>query len=142
MLSFRLQTRAYPIPRGLNFITQLRNHLCRLHNSSTLSDIMTRRRNPQCTYSWYGTWMLYKTACFTFRQSHMRLVWILRLILQMRSVEKTPNLLLLHRQVTYIEDLNEAGGVYAVMNELNRRTCYVMTVTGKTWQERAIAGWE
>ena len=35
-----------------------------------------------------------------------------------------------------MEDLNEAGGVYAVMNELNKKgllyTWTVMTVTGKT----------
>ena len=36
---------------------------------------------------------------------------------------------------TYIEDLNEAGGVYAVMNELNKKGLLhteCMTVTGKT----------
>ena len=49
---------------------------------------------------------------------------------------KTPNLChLAPAGPTYIEDLNEAGGVYAVMNELNKKgllhTEY-MTVTGKT----------
>lgn len=36
---------------------------------------------------------------------------------------------------TYIEDLNEAGGVYAVMNELSEKNLLnldCMTVTGKT----------
>ena len=36
---------------------------------------------------------------------------------------------------TYMEDLNEAGGVYAVMNELTKKTLLhtdCMTVTGKT----------
>ena len=45
---------------------------------------------------------------------------------------------------TYMEDLNEAGGVYAVLNELNKKglidtSC--MTVTGKTLGEN-IAGCE
>ena len=43
---------------------------------------------------------------------------------------------------TYIEELNEAGGVYAVMNELNKKKLLntdVMTVTGKTMAEN-IAG--
>ena len=49
---------------------------------------------------------------------------------------KTPNLCHLAPAVpTYIEDLNEAGGVYAVMNELNKKHLLnldCMTVTGKT----------
>ena len=43
---------------------------------------------------------------------------------------------------TYMEDLNEAGGVYAVMNELNKKGLLhteLMTVTGKTVGEN-IAG--
>ncbi len=56
---------------------------------------------------------------------------------------KTPNLChLAPAGRTYMEDLNEAGGVYAVMNELDKkglinRDC--MTVTGKTVGEN-IAG--
>ena len=50
--------------------------------------------------------------------------------------EKTPNLChLAPAGHTYIEDLNEAGGVYAVMNELNKKGLLytdLMTVTGKT----------
>ena len=49
---------------------------------------------------------------------------------------KTPNIChLAHAGPTYIEDLNEAGGVYAVMNELNKKGLLhteCMTVTGKT----------
>ena len=49
---------------------------------------------------------------------------------------KTPNLChLAPAGPTYIEDLNEAGGVYAVMNELNKKGLLytdLMTVTGKT----------
>ena len=49
---------------------------------------------------------------------------------------KTPNLChLAPAGPTYIEDLNEAGGVYAVMNELNKNGLLhteCMTVTGKT----------
>lgn len=49
---------------------------------------------------------------------------------------KTPNLChLAPAGNTYIEDLNEAGGVYAVMNELNKMNLIhtdLMTVTGKT----------
>ena len=49
---------------------------------------------------------------------------------------KTPNLCHLAPAVpTYMEDLNEAGGVYAVMNELNKLGLLhtdCMTVTGKT----------
>ena len=57
--------------------------------------------------------------------------------------EKTPNLChLAPAGHTYIEDLNEAGGVYAVMNELAKldlihKDC--MSVTGKTMGEN-IAG--
>lgn len=50
--------------------------------------------------------------------------------------EKTPNLChLAPAGHTYIEELNEAGGVYAVMNELNKLGLIhtdCMTVTGKT----------
>ncbi|MGO5443445.1 dihydroxy-acid dehydratase [Faecalimonas sp. LCP19S3_D12] len=49
---------------------------------------------------------------------------------------KTPNLChLAPAGHTYMEDLNEAGGVYAVMNELNKNNLLYtecMTVTGKT----------
>ena len=49
---------------------------------------------------------------------------------------KTPNLChLAPTGHTYMEDLNEAGGVYAVMNELNKKNLLYtecMTVTGKT----------
>ncbi|UWP59242.1 dihydroxy-acid dehydratase [Ruminococcus gauvreauii] len=49
---------------------------------------------------------------------------------------KTPNLChLAPAGPTYMEDLNEAGGVYAVMNELNKKgllNTECMTVTGKT----------
>lgn len=49
---------------------------------------------------------------------------------------KTPNLChLAPAGPTYIEELNEAGGVYAVMNELNKKGLLhteCMTVTGKT----------
>ena len=49
---------------------------------------------------------------------------------------KTPNLChLAPAGHTYIEELNEAGGVYAVMNELNKKNLLnteEMTVTGKT----------
>ena len=50
--------------------------------------------------------------------------------------KKTPNLChLAPAGPTYMEDLNEAGGVYAVMNELNKKGLLhieCMTVTGKT----------
>ena len=50
--------------------------------------------------------------------------------------ERTPNLChLATAGPTYMEDLNEAGGVYAVMNELNKLGLLYtecMTVTGKT----------
>ena len=57
--------------------------------------------------------------------------------------EKTPNLChLAPAGHTYMEDLNEAGGVYAVMNELNKKNLLytdLITVTGKTVGEN-IAG--
>lgn len=57
--------------------------------------------------------------------------------------EKTPNLChLAPAGPTYMEDLNEAGGVSAVMNELNKKNLLntdCMTVTGKTVGEN-IAG--
>ena len=53
--------------------------------------------------------------------------------------EKTPNLChLAPAGHTYIEELNEAGGVYAVMNELNKKKLLntdVLTVTGRTMAE-------
>ncbi len=56
---------------------------------------------------------------------------------------KTPNLChLAPAGRTYMEDLNEAGGVYAVMNELTKKNLLhtdCMTVTGKTIGEN-IAG--
>lgn len=59
--------------------------------------------------------------------------------------EKTPNLChLAPAGPIYIEDLNEAGGVYAVMNELDKKGLLhtdCMTVTGKTVKEN-IAGCE
>ena len=52
---------------------------------------------------------------------------------------RTPNLChLAPAGRTYMEDLNEAGGVYAVMNELNKKgllSTDCMTVTGKTLGE-------
>ena len=58
---------------------------------------------------------------------------------------RTPNLChLAPAGHTYIEELNEAGGVYAVMNELNKKKLLntdVMTVIGKTMAEN-IAGCE
>lgn len=52
---------------------------------------------------------------------------------------RTPNLChLAPAGHTYIEELNEAGGVYAVMNELNKKNLLntdVLTVTGKTIAE-------
>ncbi len=55
---------------------------------------------------------------------------------------KTPNLChLAPAGHTYIEELNEAGGVYAVMNELNKKNLLntdVMTVTGKTMGENIL----
>ena len=57
--------------------------------------------------------------------------------------ERTPNLChLAPAGPTYIEDLNEAGGVYAVMAELNKKDLLhtdCLTVTGKTVGEN-IAG--
>ena len=57
--------------------------------------------------------------------------------------EKTPNLChLAPAGPTYMEDLNEAGGVYAVMNELKEAgllNTECMTVSGKTIGE-AVAG--
>ncbi|MEF9915857.1 MAG: dihydroxy-acid dehydratase [Lachnospiraceae bacterium] len=56
---------------------------------------------------------------------------------------RTPNLChLAPAGHTYMEDLNEAGGVYAVMNELNKKQLLhtdCLTVTGKTVKEN-IAG--
>lgn len=58
---------------------------------------------------------------------------------------RTPNLChLAPAGHTYIEELNEAGGVYAVMNELNKKNLLdtdIITATGKTVGEN-IAGCE
>lgn len=57
----------------------------------------------------------------------------------MKSAPKTPNLChLAPAGHTYMEDLNEAGGVYAVLSELNKKGLIntdVMTVTGRTLGE-------
>lgn len=57
--------------------------------------------------------------------------------------EETPNLChLAPAGPTYMEDLNEAGGIYAVMNELNKKGLLytdLITVSGKTVGEN-IAG--
>lgn len=59
--------------------------------------------------------------------------------------EKTPNLChLAPAGYTYMEDLNEAGGVYAVMNELDKKGLLytdLITATGETIAEN-IAGCE
>ena len=57
--------------------------------------------------------------------------------LQMKSVTRYLTFAILAPAgPTYMEDLNEAGGVYAVMNELSRTWSYYMTdcitVTGNT----------
>ena len=53
--------------------------------------------------------------------------------------ERTPNLChLAPAGYTYMEDLNEAGGIYAVMNELDKKGLLytdLITVTGKTVKE-------
>lgn len=53
--------------------------------------------------------------------------------------QRTPNLChLAPAGTTYMEDLNEAGGVYAVMNELDKLNLLntdIITVTGKTVKE-------
>ena len=58
--------------------------------------------------------------------------------------ERTPNLChLAPAGHTYMEDLNEAGGVYAVMNELNKKGLLhteCMTVTGRTLGENIEEG--
>ncbi len=58
---------------------------------------------------------------------------------------KTPNLChLAPAGPTYMEDLNEAGGIYAVMNEISKLGLLnldCITVTGKTVGEN-IRGWE
>ena len=52
---------------------------------------------------------------------------------------RTPNLChLAPAGHTYIEDLNEAGGIYAVMNEISKKGLLnldCMTVTGDRWRE-------
>ena len=63
-----------------------------------------------------------KQQCFIFRQLHMRQGLRSTLILPMRLSAKTPNLChLAPAGHTYMEELNEAGGIYAVMNELNKK---------------------
>ena len=66
----------------------------------------------------------------------MKSAWISISHLQIEISAKTPNLChLAPAGPTYMEDLNEAGGVYAVMNELNKLGLLhtdCMTVTGKT----------
>ena len=62
--------------------------------------------------------------------------WDFDIIFANEISAKTPNIChLAPAGPTYMEDLNEAGGVYAVMNELNKKGLLhteCMTVTGKT----------
>ena len=55
---------------------------------------------------------------------------------------RTPNLChLAPAGPTYIEDLNEAGGIYAVMNEISKKGLLnldCMTVTGKTVDRKSV----
>ena len=52
----------------------------------------------------------------------MKPVWMLNVDIANEISAKTPNLChLAPAGYTYMEDLNEAGGVYAVMNELNKK---------------------
>ena len=84
------------------------------------------------------------TPCFICRQLPMRLGFDFDIgHLQMKLSEKTPNLChLAPAGATYMEDLNEAGGVYAVMRELKEAGLLntdCMTVSGKTIGE-AVEG--
>ncbi len=76
-----------------------------------------------------------RTVCCIFRRSHMR-GFDFDISFANEISEKTPNLChLAPAGPTYMEDLNEAGGVYAVMNELSELGLLnldCMTVTGKT----------
>ena len=96
-----------------------------------------RRSSHECTDCRHGTGMLLLTVCCICRQSLMKSDLISISAMANEVSAKTPNLChLAPAGPTYMEDLNEAGGVYAVMNELSKiepadiRIC--MTVTGKT----------
>ncbi len=81
-------------------------------------DIMTKK-HFKCINSRYGTWMFYQTMLHLPAIAHEAGVDFESWILRMKSVQKHQTFVILHQQVTtYMEDLNEAGGVYAVMNEL------------------------
>ena len=66
----------------------------------------------------------------------LSLIHILNVDIANEISARTPNLChLAPAGHTYIEELNEAGGVYAVMNELNKKGLLytdLMTVTGQT----------
>ena len=90
----------------------------------------------ECTDCGYGTGMFYKYVCFIFRQLHMKQVLRFNLDIANELSAKTPNLChLAPAGHTYMEELNEAGGIYAVMNELNKKGLLytdLITATGKT----------
>ena len=51
---------------------------------------------------WIWRWAVQQTVCYIFRQSHMRLEWILISHLQMRSVQRPRTSVISHRQDTRI----------------------------------------
>ena len=84
-------------------------------------DIMTKEAILNALTVDMALRMFYQTVCFIFRQLHMKSALILILNLQMKSVKRHQTFAILAPAgPTYMEDLNEAGGVYAVMKELSR----------------------
>ena len=92
-----------------------------------------KRRDHECTDRRYGTGMFYQQ--YAASAAH-EIGFDFDITLANEVSAKTPNLChLAPAGPTYMEDLNEAGGVYAVMNELSKKNLLnldCMTVTGQT----------
>ena len=85
---------------------------------------------------WIWHLAVLRTVCCIFRRLPMKIGMDFDISFANEISEKTPNLChLAPAGPTYMEDLNEAGGVYAVMNELNKLGLLhtdCITATGKT----------
>ena len=93
-----------------------------LKNNVRPSDIMTKKAFLNCLDSRYGTWMFYQYSMLHLPAIAHEAGVELNMDIANEISAKTPNLChLAPAGPTYMEDLNEAGGVYAVMNELSKK---------------------
>ena len=99
-------------------------------------DIMTKEALMNAHYGRHGSGLLNQQAAATLPAIAHEIGWDFDITFANEISAKTPNLChLAPAGPTYMEDLNEAGGVWAVMKELTKKDLLnldCMTVTGKT----------